>query len=191
MTKHTGAQSTEDALTAAEARMRALEDAEQAVNAAFQAGKAARAEITKAAHDEAEKAVQMVGDAMEADERAEEAGRLAVIAENMGDHEKTKNARMKARTARREAKSAHRAATKVAKGAYDAIKFSQPGKLGFMRFVQVMYAISIAGTLLALIMTSRDTIVYDSVTIVDWICVILEGVGFWFFINHFKVANSL
>lgn len=132
----------------------------------------------------------MVSDAMDADELADEAGRLAVIAENMGDREKTNAARKKARTARREAKSAHKAATKVAKSAYDAIKFSQPGKLGFMRFVQIVYAISIAATLLALIMTSRDTIVYDSVTILEWVFVILKGVGFWFFINYFKVAKK-
>ena len=172
-----------------EQRMRALENAENAVEAAFGTGKADRAAITKAAQEDAHEAVHKVGEALEADEKADEAGRLAIIAENMGDREKTKNARTRARQARREAKQAHRSATKSAKKAYEAIKFSQPGKLGFMRVVQVGYAISIAGTLFALLLTSRDSIVYDSVTILSWITVILHGVGFWFFVNYFKITK--
>ena len=173
-----------------EQRMRALENAEQAVEAAFGTGKADRAAITKAAQDDAHEAVRKVGEALEADEKADEANRLAVITANMGDREKTKNARARARQARRDAKKAHRSATKSAKEAYEAIKFSQPGKLGFMRVVQVGYAISIAGTLYALLLTSRDSIVYDSVTIVSWITVILHGVGFWFFVNYFKITKK-
>ena len=180
----------EDPLAAAEARMRAIENAENAVNAAFQTGKADRAAITQAAHEEANKAADMVAEAMEADEFADEAMRLAVIAENMGDRDRTKAARKRAKDARKEAKHAHKAATKVAKGAYDSIKFSQPGKLGFMRLVQIVYALNIGSILFALVLTSRDTISYDSVTIVDWITIILQGVGFWFFVNYFKITKK-
>ena len=52
----------------------------------------------------------MVGEAMEADEVADEARRLAIIAEHMGDRTKTRNARKRAREALRVAKQAHRAA---------------------------------------------------------------------------------
>ncbi len=176
-------------LSEAEKRMQMLDDAEHAIDAAFATGKADRAEITRVAQNNAREAVRIVGEAMEADENADEKGRLAVIAENMGDREKTKAARKIARDARRDAKNAHRAATKAAKIAYDAIKFSQPGKLGFMRAVQVIYAINISLTLLALLLTSRDAIVYDSVTIFTWVTIILQGVGFWFFINYFKVTK--
>ncbi len=179
----------EETLTEAEERMRALDEAEQAIDAAFKSGKAERAAITKAARDDALEAVRKVESAMEADAVADEAGRLAVIAQNMGDRERIANARKKAKGARRDAKQAHREATRAAKEAYDVIKFSQPGKLGFMRFVQVMYAMHIATTLFALILTSRDVITYNSVTIVDWITIILEGVSFWFFVNYYKAAK--
>lgn len=183
------ADSSDASVTAAEERMRMLEEAEIAVNAAFQTGRADRYDITRAAREDANEAVRMVEEAMDADEMADEATRVAVIAENMGDHQRTKTARKRARVARREAKQAHKAATKAAKEAYDAIKFSQPGKLGFMRLVQVFYAISIASTLFALLLTSRDTITYDSVTIVDWVTIIMQGVGFWFFVNYFKITK--
>ena len=177
-------------LTEAESRMQAVEGAEDAIEAAFGTGKADRAKITREAQLDAAEAVARAGEAMEADEAADEAARFAVIAENMGDREKTKAARTRAKDARKDAKQKHREATKSAKEAYDAIKFSQPGKLGFMRVVQIVYAVNIASILFALLMTSRDTIVYNSVTIVDWITIILQGVGFWFFINYFKITKK-
>ena len=179
----------DEAMAAAAAKMRALEAAEDAIEAAFLTGRADRASITKTAQDSAQEAVRLVGDAMEADERADEALRLAVIAESLGNRAKRKRARKRVRDAKREAKQAHRAATRSARGAYEAIKFSQPGKLGLMRAVQVVYAINIVLILLALIMSSRDTITYDSVTIMSWVTIILEGVGFWFFVNAFKVTK--
>ncbi len=178
------------ALAAAEKKMRALDEAEDAIDAAFGTGKADRARITRKAQLDAAEAVAMVGEAMEADEAADEAARLAVIAENMGDRKKTRTARKRAKTARREAKQAHKAATKSARTAYDAIRFSQPGKLGLLRFVQIAYAFNIASTLLALILTSRDTITYNSVTIFSWITIILQGVALWFLINYLKQAKN-
>ncbi|MDO4796840.1 MAG: hypothetical protein Q4A01_02345 [Coriobacteriales bacterium] len=180
----------QEELTEAEKRMQMLDEAEQAIDAAFSTGKADRAEITRVAQENAQDAVKIVGEAMEADEQADEMNRLAVIAENMGDREKTKEVRKRARAARREAKKAHKEATKAAKTAYDAIKFSQPGKLGFLRVVQVIYIINIAMTLATLLLTSRDSIVYNSMTIFSWITIILQGVGFWFFINYFKRAKE-
>ena len=180
----------DEALAAAERKMRALDEAEDAIDAAFSTGKADRARITREAQLDAAEAVARVGEAMEADEVADEAARLAVIAENMGDREKTRTARKRARTARREAKQAHKAATKSAKTAYDAIKFSQPGKLGLLRFVQIGYTVNIAATLFALVLTSRDTITYNSVTIFSWITIILQGVALWFLTNHLKQAKN-
>lgn len=170
-------------------RLKVLENAEYAVDAAFNTGKADRAKITEEAQKDAHEAVRLTGLAVEADAEADEAARLAVIAENMGDREKIKKARSRARSMRREAKGYHKNATKAAREAYNAIKFSQPGKLGFMRVVQIVYAIKIASVLFALLMTSRDTISYDSVTIVDWITIILQGVGLWFFLNFFKITK--
>ena len=172
-----------------ENRLKALEDAERALDSAYGTGKAERAKITQSAQLDAAQAVAMAGMAMEADERADEAMRLSVIAEKSGDRERMKEARKKEREARNKAKAEHRAATKSAKQAYDAIKFSEPGKMGFMRVVQILFACHIAVYLVWLMLTSRDAMTYDVSSIMDWIAVVLEGVAFWMFINRYKIAR--
>ncbi|MDO4539031.1 MAG: hypothetical protein Q4B54_12780 [Coriobacteriales bacterium] len=165
--------------------------AERAVDRAFSTGKADRAAITRRAQLDAAEAVAMAGIAMESDEAADEAEKIALIANSMGNREKSKAARDQARQAHAQAKADHRAATKSAKQAYDAIKFSDPTKLGFMRFVQITYLLNIITMLAVLILTSRDTVVYNSVNILDWILVALETVAFYFFIHRFKLARPL
>lgn len=163
--------------------------AERAVDRAFSTGKADRAEITRQAQEDASEALKLVGVAIDSDEEADEAARLAVIAANMGNRERAKKARTNEREARAKAKADHRAATKSAKQAYEAVKFSDPTKLGFMRAVQVFFFAHIAITLLMLILTSRDTIVYSSTNFADWIMVILESVAFYFFVNRYKIGR--
>ena len=172
-----------------DAQLKALEDAEKAIDRAYSTGKVDRAKITQSAQLDAAEAVAMVGVAMEADEEADEAMRLSVIAEKSGDREKIKSARQKEREARKKAKEEHKAATKSAKAAYDAIKFSAPNKMGFMRVVQVLFACHIAIVLVWLMLTSRDAMTYNVTSIMDWIMVILEGVAFWMFVNRYKIAR--
>lgn len=181
----------DDEFDAAEANLKSLDDAERAVGRAFETGKADRAFITRQAQLDAAEAVARAGEAMESDEAADEAARLTVITANMGDREKTKAARERERLARNQAKAYHRAATKSAKQAYDAIKFSDPTKLGFMRFVQILFLIHIVETLATLIFTSRDTVVYDSVNLTDWIMMVLEGIAFYFFMARMKLGRPL
>lgn len=180
---------TDDGLGAHEERLKALDDAQRAVDSAFSTGRADRAKITQAAQLEAAEAVAMAGIAMEADEAADEAARITVIAEKSGDRARAREARAKERAARKKARADHRAATKSAKQAYDAIKFSAPNKLGFMRAVQVIFALHILIVLLMLILTSRDSVSYSTSNISTWITIILEGVAFWFFINRYRVAR--
>ncbi len=168
-----------------------LRQAERAVDRAFSTGKADRAAITRQAQLDAAEAVAMAGIAMESDAEADEAARLTVIASTMGNRQKAREARERERLARNKAKADHDAATKSAKQAYEAIKFSNPAKLGFMRFVQVLFLCQIALTLLTLILTSRDTVVYNAVNISEWILVVLESVAFYFFVNRFKVGRPL
>ena len=170
-------------------RLMALEDAERAIDSAYSTGKAERAKITQMAQLDAAEAVAMAGIAMEADVEADEAMRISVIAERSGNREQAKAARKKERAARKKAKAEHRAATKSAKQAYDAIKFSAPNKMGFMRAVQVAFALHIATVLVWLMVTSRDAMQYNVTTMMDWVMVILEGVAFWMFINRYKVAR--
>ena len=172
-----------------DAKLKALEDAENAIDRAYSTGKAERAKITKAAQLDAAEAVAMVGIAMEADAEADEAMRISVIAEKSGDREKAKAARQKERAARKKAKAEHKAATKSAKQAYDAIKFSAPNKMGFMRVVQIAFAFHIFTVLVWLVLTSRDAMVYNVTTMMDWVMIILEGVAFWMFINRYKIAR--
>lgn len=172
-----------------EVRLKALEKAEKAVDSAYSTGRAERAKITQSAQLDAAEAVAMAGIAMESDAKADEAMRISVIAEKSGDREKTKIARKKAREARKKAKADHAAATKSAKSAYEAIKFSAPNKMGFMRVVQIVFAGHIAVYLVWLMLTSRDHMSYDVTSMMDWVMVILEGVAFWMFINRYKVAR--
>ncbi|HAM15161.1 MAG TPA: hypothetical protein DCP91_04760 [Eggerthellaceae bacterium] len=174
-----------------EARLKELEQAEKAIDSAYTTGKAERAKITQFAQLDAAEAVAMAGIAMESDEKADEAMRISVIAEKSGDRERAKEARKKERAARKKAHADHRAATKSAKRAYDAIKFSAPNKMGFMRAVQIIFAVHIAIVLIWLMLTSRDSMTYNVTTMMDWVMVILEGVAFWMFINRYKIARPL
>ncbi|MDO4536704.1 MAG: hypothetical protein Q4B54_00960 [Coriobacteriales bacterium] len=172
-----------------DSKLKDLERFENAIDNAYSTGKADRAKITRAAQLDAAEAVALAGVAMEADEAADEAMRLSIVAEGSGNRERIKLARKKAREARRQAHRDHHEATKAAKQAYDAIKFSAPNKMGFMRAVQILFALHIAYVLMSLVMSSRDTIVYNSNTLLSWIMIILEGVAFWFFINRYKIAK--
>ena len=173
----------------AQKRLKALEHAELSVDAAFATGKAERSRITRAAQLDAAEAVAMAGVAMESDEVADEAFRLNVIASHSGDPERAKTARKRMRAANKEAKVNHKAATRSARAAYDAIKFSDPNSMGFMRFVQVYFAIDIAANILVLLLTSRDMVANDVTQFFDWIMLILAGVAFWFFINRYRMAR--
>ena len=164
--------------------------AERAVDKAFSTGKADRAYITRQAQLDAAEAVAMAGVAMESDEAADEAARLSVIASNMGNRERARAARERERVARNQAKTDHRAATKTARQAYEAIKFSDPTKLGFLRVVQLVFLAHIVGTILVLLFTSRDTVSYDPGTLISWLMTVLESVAFYFFVNRFKVGRK-
>ena len=168
-----------------------VEHIERAFEAADAAEGADRAAITQSAQLEAAEAVAMAGIAMESDAEVDEAARLTVITASMGNRKKAKEARDREREARNKAKADHAAATKSAKKAYDAIKFSNPNRLGFMRFVQVSFVLHIVATLLVLILTSRDTVVYSAVNISEWFMVVLEAVAFYFFVNRFKIGRPL
>ena len=170
-------------------RAKSLEQVENVVENALSSGRVDRAEIPRAAQQDAEQAVSMVGLAKESDEAVDEATKLASIAIGLGDRSKIKMARTRERDARKKAKADHRAATHSAKRAFEAIKFSDPTKLGFMRVIQVLFAIHIISTVAMLIFTSRDTVVYSSTNITDWIMVVLEGVAFWFFLNRFRIGR--
>ncbi|MDO4797041.1 MAG: hypothetical protein Q4A01_03370 [Coriobacteriales bacterium] len=163
--------------------------AERAIDKAFSTGKADRASITRQAREDAGEAMRLVEVAIDSDEEADEAARLAVIASNMGNRERAKKARANEREARSKAKADHRAATKSARQAYEAIKYSDPTKLGFIRLVQFIFFGHIALALLLLVLTSRDTIIYSSANISDWIMVILESVAFYFVMNRYKIAR--
>lgn len=171
------------------ARLDSLEKVEKAIDGAFNSGKKERAKVTQEAQLDAAEAVAMVGIALESDVAADEARRITAIAEGSGDRERIKTARKKEREIRKKAKADHKAATESAKQAYDAIKFSDPNSMGFMRFVQIVFAIHIASTLVLLILTSRDTVSYSFANIMDWIMVVLEGVSFFFFINRYKAGR--
>ena len=181
--------SAEVGLDDLDAKLKALEEAEKAVDSAYTTGRVERAKITQMAQLDAAEAVAMAGVAMESDIEADEAMRISVIAEKSGDHEKAKEARAKMKDARKAANRDHKAATESARKAFNAIKFSAPNKMGFMRFVQIIFAAHIVYILFGLLLTSRDTMVYSSHTIITWIMIVLEGIAFWLFVNRYKIGR--
>lgn len=179
-----------DAQIDIEARLEALgREAEVSDEEFLLKGKVERAKITQEAQSDAEEALSLVGVALESDVAADGAMRVTSIAEKSGDRELIKAARKKEREIRKKAKEDHKAATKSAKQAYDAIKFSDPKSMGFMRVVQVIFAIHIGLVLGMLIVTSRDTVQYNFANLMEWAMVVLEGVSFFFFINRYKIGR--
>ncbi|MBO7674803.1 MAG: hypothetical protein J6S63_07315 [Atopobiaceae bacterium] len=168
-----------------------IDSAERAVDRAFSTGKVDRAVITRQAREDAKRAMEMADVAIESDEVADEAAKLAIITSNMGNREKAKAARDREREARRKAHADHKAATKSAKRAYDAIKFSDPNSLGFLRVVQVGFLFKIVFTIVSLLLTSRDTIAYTPSTILNWVFVVLDAVAFYFFVNRYKLGRPM
>ena len=168
-----------------------LSSAERAVDRAFSTGKADRADITRKARADAQEALEMADVAIESDEAADEAAKLAIITSNMGNRDKTKTAREREREARRQARADHKAATKSAKRAYDAIRFSDPNSLGFLRVVQVFFLLKIIFTIVSLIFTSRDTVAYTPLTLLNWLLVVLDAVVFYFVFNRYKLGRPL
>lgn len=172
-----------------EKRLAELDRAVESIDRAYSTGRVDRAKITQAAQLDAAEAVAMAGIAMESDAAADEATRIVHIAEDGGDRTQIRNARKNAREARKRARADHRVATKSARNAFNAIRFSSPNKLGFMRVVQVAFGVHIALVLIMLMLTSRDAVIYSTANLLDWLMIILEGVAFWFFINRYKMAR--
>ncbi len=156
-----------------------LERAERAMDSAEASIGADRRKITQSAQLDAAEAVAMTGIAMESDEEAAEAYRLSILARRNGKDEEAKRAAAKERSARKKAKADHKAATKSARKAYNAIRFSDPSSLGFLRVIQVFLAINILGTCLALSVGAKDSLEMTPLQIWGLIGVVLDGVTFW------------
>ena len=58
-------------------------------------------------------------------------------------------------------------------------KFCNPKKLGFLRFIEICFIINIIASLMFLVFISRDDIVYDVPTLLNFANVIFEGVALW------------
>ena len=166
-----------------------LDRLEWAIDESFNTGRVDRRQITQMAQLDAAEAVACVGEAMEADEEADEATRIAIIAERGGQREQIRSARTREREARKRANSLHDAATKSAKNAYDAIRFSAPNRMGLMRVVQVLFGLHIVISIVGLLMTHRDNYEYGLNTMMSWAMIIFEGIAFWMFMNRYKIAR--
>ena len=169
---------------------RDLERIEKAFEAADAAAGADRVAITRAAQLDAAEAVAMVGLAMEADAEAAEAARMAMLAERSGNKVAAKTARAKEREARKKAKADHQAATKSAKSAYDAVRFSDPEGLGFLRVILFLLGCNIVFTvfLLTTYIKGSYTIGFDET--LNLVNVLADGITFWLIWKHKKAART-
>ena len=171
-------------------RLDDIERLEKAFAAADAAAGADRAAITRAAQRDAEDAVAKVSEAITADEEAAEASRMAILAERSGNKESAKKARAIEREARKKAKGNHRAATRSAKAAYDAVRFSDPDGLGFLRVLMLLLGCNIIFTvfLLTTYIKGSYSIGFDEV--LNMVNVLADGVSLWLIWKHKKLARN-
>ena len=174
---------------ATEDRERDLERIEKAFDAADAAAGADRAAITQAAQLDAAEAVAMVGIAMEADEEAAEAGRMAMLAERSGSRDAAKKARAKEREARKKARADHKAATKSARAAYNAVRFSDPNGLGFLRVILAVLGLNILFGVFTLTTWIKGSYTIEPKEIVDLVTLLADGVTIWLIFKRKKLAR--
>lgn len=167
-----------------------LRRAEKALDAADAAAGADRKAITQMAQLDAAEAVAMVGIAMESDEEAAEAARLARIAERIGEKDRYKAAREKERLARKKAKANHKAATKSARDAYNAVRFSDPSSLGFLRVIMVAMCLNILFTIIGLTTYIKGSYTMDLRDSLTLIHVLLDGVTVWLILKRKKFTRT-
>ena len=167
-----------------------LDSIERAFGAADAAAGADRAAITQSAQLDAAEAVAMVGIAMEADEEAAEAKRMAMLAERSGNTEAASAARARERAARKKAKSDHQAATKSAKAAYDAVRFSDPNGLGFLRVLLVLLGLNIVFTTFLLTTYIKGSYSIGFNETLNLVNVLIDGVTFWLIWKHKEFART-
>ena len=167
-----------------------LDSIERAFGAADAAAGADRAAITQSAQLDAAEAVAMVGIAMEADEEAAEAKRMAMLAERSGNKEAASAARAREREARKKAKADHQAATKSAKAAYDAVRFSDPNGLGFLRIILVALGCNIVFTAFLLTTYIKGSYSIGFNETLNLINVLIDGVTFWLIWRHKEFART-
>ncbi|MDO4891634.1 MAG: putative ABC transporter permease [Coriobacteriaceae bacterium] len=168
---------------------KALADFERALDAADAATGADRAKITQAAQLDAAEAVAMAGIAMESDDEAAEAKRLAVLAERSGNSEARKVARARARAARKKAKADHRAATRSARQAYDAIRYSDPTGLGFLLVIVIVLAWNVLFTTFTLTTYIKGSYSIDLSQALNLLNVMLDGVTIWLIWKRKKLTR--
>ena len=68
-------------------------------------------------------------------------------------------------------------------------RLADANHLGFLRFVQVYFALNIIFTLIGLIFASRNEITYNYTTLLDWANVIFECVAFYLLVNRARIAK--
>lgn len=152
-------------------------------------GLADRREITHQAQLDALEAVSVLSVAMESDEKADKAMRSRIAADRARDYERAREYQTVEREARRKANADHSIATESARRAYEAVKFSAPNKMGFMRVVQLGFIAHIFATVIALLLATRDSLPLNITLVVDWITVILEGMALWMLAYRYKLAR--
>ncbi len=167
-----------------------LDSVERAFDAADAAAGADRAAITQAAQLDAAEAVAMAGIAMESDAEAAEAARMAILAERSGNSSAAKTARANERAARKKAKADHKAATRSARNAYNAVRFSDPSSIGFLRVIQVMLACNILFTVFLLTIYIKGSYELEFNNSLNLLNVLFDGISFWLIWKRKRFART-
>lgn len=166
-----------------------IERLEKAFDAADDASGADRAKITQAAQEKAMQAVALTGVAMEADAAASEAERMLMLASRSNDRDATKLARRRARDARKLAKREHKVATKAGRAAFDAIRYSDPSSLGFLRVIVFFLFINVLFTTVALTTYIKGSYSIDFDETLNLFNVLTNAVTVWLIVKRKKITR--
>ena len=174
----------------ADERLEQLEKVERAFDAADAYVGLDRHEITRKAQEDVKQALEMTDVAIRSDEDVDEATRLRVVAERTGNRANAKMARSKERAARKKAKADHRQATNSLKGAYDAIRFSDVHRLGFLRVIMVLLILAIVGLTFTLTTYIKGNYELTADEILQIFTVVFDAVTLWLIMKRKKLTRA-
>ena len=170
-------------------REQQLDRFEKAFEAADQAAGADRAAISEAAQLDVAEVVTLMGIAKEADAEVAEAQRLAILAQRSDNRDKAHRARKKEQAARKQAKADHKAATRSARKAYNAVRYSNPQSLGFLRVILIVQALHIFSVIILLASYIKGSYDLDAQNSLSLLNVLFDGITFWLILRRKKFTR--
>ena len=147
-----------------------------------------RSAVAQARSDMAE-ATRLMDSAVDADVAYARADADASRAAAFGTRQEAKQARALAKRAKSAARSQHKLARKSAKDAYDAVRFTEPGNLGFLRLILAIFFLAIVFGIAGLVFIGKDGYDLPLDHVIDLLSLVFYAVSFWLIWQRKAVAR--